>query len=203
MLKIGLTGGIGSGKSTVAKIFETLGIPVYYADEAARRLINEDEEVKSSIIKHFGKENYTEGKLNRTYISSQVFNNKEKLALLNSLTHPATINDSNKWIAEQTSPYVIKEAALLFESGSMEYLDLVIGVYAPAALRIKRTIERDNTTREEVIKRIGRQIDEQIKMKLCNFVITNDEHQLVVPQVMKLHEQFLVLSKSSAKEKTI
>lgn len=191
MLKIGLTGGIGSGKTTVAKIFEVLGIPVYYADEAARRLLNENEEVRSSIIKHFGKESYTNGKLNRSYISSLVFNDKEKLELLNSLTHPATILDANNWMQQQTSPYIIKEAALIFESGSAEHLDYIIGVYSPPALRIKRTMERDHITREEVIKRMTKQIDEETKMKLCDFVITNDEQQIVIPQVLQLHEKFL------------
>lgn len=193
MLKIGLTGGIGSGKSTVARIFETLNVPVYYADEAAKRLMNEDKEIIEAVIRHFGKESYINGKLNRPYIASVVFNDKEKLELLNFITHPATIRDANEWMAKQNSPYVIKEAALLFESGSAEYLDKIIGVYAPASLRILRTMERDNISRDEVIKRMNRQIEEEIKMKLCDFVIVNDEQHLVIPQVIKLHEQ---LSKS-------
>lgn len=193
MLKIGLTGGIGSGKSTVAKIFEILGIPVYYADDAARKLMNENEEVRSAIIQHFGKESYADGKLNRSHLASQVFTNKEKLDLLNSLTHPATIRDANNWMQKQTSPYIIKEAALIFESGSAEHLDYVIGVYTPAALRIKRTMDRDHIPREEVMKRMSRQIDEEMKMKLCDFVITNDEQQLVIPQVISLHEKFLAM----------
>jgi dephospho-CoA kinase len=191
MLRIGLTGGIGSGKSTVAKIFEVLGIPVYYADAASRRLMNEDPQLVKEIIHHFGEKSYNEGKLNRTYIASIVFNDPEKLSLLNAISHPATIADANKWIGKQTAPYIIKEAALIFESGSAEHLDAVVGVYAPAPLRIKRTMDRDQATQEEVKKRMERQIDEELKMKLCDYIIVNDEQQLIVPQVMALHKKFI------------
>jgi len=191
MLRIGLTGGIGSGKSTVAKIFEVLGIPVYYADAANRRLVNEDPQIIKNIIQNFGDKSYVDGKLNRAYIASIVFNNPEKLTLLNAISHPATIEDANKWMQQQSSPYVIKEAALIFESGSAENLDLVIGVYAPAPLRIKRTMDRDKITQEEVKKRMERQINEELKMKLCDHVVINDEQQLVIPQVMALHQKFI------------
>jgi dephospho-CoA kinase len=190
-MNIGLTGGIGSGKSTVAKIFETLGIPVYYADEAARTLMNTDSDVINAVIKNFGKESYKNGKLNRSYIASIVFSNAHKLDLLNSITHPATIAHAKKWMQQQNAPYTIKEAALIFEAGSSEGLDYVIGVYAPQTLRLKRVMDRDQTTREEVLKRMNRQINEEMKMKLCDFVIKNDEQHLVIPQVMALHEKFL------------
>lgn len=201
MLRVGLTGGIGSGKSTVAKIFEVLGIPVYYADDAAKKIMNTDKDLKKSIIEQFGEESYTNDQLNRQYIASLVFNDKEKLELLNSLTHPAIIGDANKWMKQfaespgKTSPYTIKEAALIFESGSAAYLDYVIGVYTPLPLRIKRIMDRDHITREEVQKRMSRQIDEGIKMRLCDTVITNDEQQLVTTQVLQLHEKLLSLSK--------
>lgn len=191
MIKVGLTGGIGSGKSTVAKIFEVLGIPVYYADDAARQIMNSDKQLKAALIKNFGEQTYQGGELNRSYLASIVFADKQKLDLLNSLTHPATIRDANRWIQQQTSPYIIKEAALLFESGANKYLDLVIGVYAPEELRIQRAIQRDNSSREEILQRMRWQMDEDAKMKLCNFIITNDEQQLVMPQVMQLHEKFL------------
>ncbi len=194
MLRVGLTGGIGSGKSTVAKIFEVLGIPVYYADDAAKRLMNEDEELKKSIITHFGKESYINDQLNRPYIASLVFNNKEKLDLLNFLTHPATIRDANQWMNRQNSPYTIKEAALIFESGAAEYLDHVIGVFTPVPLRLQRIMQRDKITQEEVQQRMNRQIDEDIKMRLCDTVLINDEQQLLVPQVLQLHEKLLALS---------
>jgi len=195
MLRIGLTGGIGSGKSTVAKIFEVLGIPVYYADDEAKRLMNEDESLKQQIVQHFGKESYAADKLNRSYIASIVFNNETKLALLNSLTHPITIRHADEWMKKQTAPYIIKEAALLFESHANEHLDKIIGVDAPQSLRIQRVMLRDKVSSEDVMKRINRQMDDAEKMKRCDFVIKNDEQELLLPQVMKLHEDLLLLSK--------
>jgi dephospho-CoA kinase len=188
MLRIGITGGIGSGKSTVSKIFEVLGVPVYYADDASKRLMNEDEELKEKLRSVFGEGVYVDGKLNRQYLSSIVFNDPLKLALLNSIVHPATIKDAEDWMLQQTAPYAIKEAALIFESGSQEHLDKVIGVYAPAAVRIHRVMQRDNVTKEEVLGRMSKQIDEDIKMRLCDYVIKNDEQELLIPQVIKLHE---------------
>ena len=193
MLKIGITGGIGSGKSTVAKVFEVLGIPVYYADNAAKQLMNKDENLKEKITKQFGNQVYTDGKLNRTYLSEIVFNNPEKLALLNSLVHPATLKDAERWMQQQTTPYAIKEAALIFESGAQQHLDYVIGVTAPAPLRIHRTMQRDAITREEVVARMDKQMDDTIKMKLCHFIIKNDEQEMLLPQVIALHEKLLKL----------
>ncbi len=190
VLRIGLTGGIGSGKTTVAKVFETLGIPVYYADDAAKKLMNTNKELKAAIIKNFGAGSYANGEIDRKYMATLVFNDKEKLELLNSLTHPATIRDAGEWIKKQTSTYIIKEAALLFESGADKNLDYVIGIDAPLKLRIKRVIARDGTSKEEIMKRIDRQMDEKKKMKRCDFVIINDEQRLVIPQVMKLHHKF-------------
>lgn len=194
MLKIGLTGGIGSGKSTVASVFEVLGIPVYYADEAAKRLMNDDELLQQQIIQHFGPAAYKNKQLDRPYIASQVFDNKEKLELLNSLVHPATIRDAKQWMHKQTTPYAIKEAALIFESGSQDQLDYIIGVSAPAPLRILRAMKRDGSTRDQVLARMSKQIQEVIKMRLCDFVIYNDEQQAVTPQVITLHEKLISLA---------
>jgi dephospho-CoA kinase len=194
MLKVGLTGGIGSGKSTIAKVFEVLGVPVYYADDAAKRLMNEDEQLKQQLIHHFGEATYSNGVLNRAHLSSLVFQNKEQLELLNSLVHPATIADATQWFNRQSAPYVIKEAALLFESGTAEGLDKVIGVWAPETIRIKRVMDRDKVTAEEVKRRMNNQIDETIKMRLCNFIIQNNEQQLVTLQVLELHEQLTQLA---------
>ena len=190
-LKIGITGGIGSGKSTVAKVFEVLGIPVYYADEAARRLMNEDEEVRRQIIEHFGASSYKNNQLDRAYIGSQVFNDKKKLELMNSLVHPATIRDSENWMQRQTTPYAIKEAAIIFESGTQDQYDYIIGVTAPVSLRLLRAMKRDGSTREQVLVRMEKQIQDVIKMRLCDFVVYNDEQQAIIPQVITLHERLL------------
>lgn len=194
LIKVGITGGIGSGKSTVAKVFEVLGIPVFYADKRAKILMDEDGVLKEKIQESFGKDTYPYGKLDRKHLSSIVFTDAKKLALLNSIVHPATIKDADNWMQQQTTPYAIKEAALIFESGAQEYLDYVIGVYAPAAVRIQRVIKRDKVTAEEVITRMNKQLEESIKMKLCDFVITNDEQQLLIPQVLKIHEQLLMVN---------
>lgn len=191
MLKIGLTGGIGSGKSTIAKVFEVLGIPVYYADKAAKELMNKNELLKQQLIFHFGENTYINGELNRKYLGKIVFSNKEKLELLNSLVHPATIADAAKWFQQQKAPYVIKEAALLFESGSAEGLDYVIGVAAPETIRIKRVTDRDAVDAAEVKKRMYNQLDETIKMKLCDFIIRNNEQEMILPQVLSLHKELI------------
>lgn len=191
MLRIGLTGGIGSGKSIVARIFEVLGVPVYNADDEAKRLMTEDAALRDLIISSFGHESYTNGVLNRKYLSAQVFNNKEKLNQLNSLVHPVTLRDAAEWMKKQKAPYVIKEAALIFESGSQKMLDYIIGVKAPLALRIERTMKRDNVTSHEVKARIDLQMDEEEKLRLCDYVIVNDEKQMLIPQVLALHEKFL------------
>ncbi len=192
MLKIGLTGGIGSGKTTVAKIFETLGVPVYYADDVAKQLMQEDNVLKQSIINIFGKDSYTtDGKLNRSYLSSTVFSNPHQLERLNAIVHPATIQHAEQWMQQQQAPYVIKEAALIFESGSQSTLDYVIGVYAPQALRIQRTIKRDNIDEDKVLQRMQNQIDENIKMRLCDRVIQNDDQTPLIQQVVMLHQELL------------
>lgn len=177
-------------------MFELLGVPVYYADAASKRLYHTDKELMFNLKKHFGEDIYTNDQLNRSKLAAIVFNDKNKLNLLNSLVHPPTLRDAQEWFLKQTTSYVIKEAALLFESGSAAGLDYVVGVSAPVHLRIKRVMERDNITREEVQKRMNKQISETIKMRLCDFVLTNDEQRLVVPQVVALHKQLLSLAKA-------
>ena len=194
MLRVGLTGGIGSGKTTVAKIFELLNVPVYYADDASKRLYHTDKDLIASIKKNFGEDVYTGDQLNRSKLAAIVFNDPEKLDLLNELVHPPTIRDAEEWMKKQTAPYVIKEAALLFESGSASGLDFIIGVKAPSHFRIKRVMERDGLTREEILNRANRQIDEDIKMRLCDFVIVNNDQELVIPQVLELHDHLLKMS---------
>lgn len=190
MLKIGLTGGLGSGKTTVSKIFASLGVPIFYADDIAKSIMNENQALRKEIINLFGKEAYTE-KLNRKHIADIVFKNAFKLEQLNALVHPLTIAAADKWMHGQTTAYIIKEAALMFEAGAAANLDYIIGVYAPQNLRITRVMKRDNSTKEQALERINNQIDETIKMKLCDFVIVNDEQQAVLPQITGLHKKFL------------
>lgn len=197
MLKIGLTGGIGSGKSVVAGIFKVLGIPVFDADAEARNIMENSPELRAAITREFGNDSYANGTLNRKYLAAIVFNNAFQLDKLNALVHPFTIAAAEEWALQQTSPYVVKEAALFFEAGSAIGFDYMIGVSAPQAIRIKRVMERDAVTRDEVLSRMRRQIDEQIKMRLCDFVIINDDRQMLIEQVLPLHERFIRESKTA------
>jgi dephospho-CoA kinase len=194
MLKIGITGSIGAGKSTVAGIFKVLGIPVFDADATAKNILNTDSVLREQIAATFGSETYKNGLLDKKYLATLVFNNPDQLAKLNALVHPATIEAANIWAKhceEQGSPYILKEAALLFEAGTNVGLDFIIGVTAPVEMRIARVMERDHVTREEVLKRMQHQLDDIEKMKRCNFVIDNNEVSLVIPQVLALHARFI------------
>src|ERR1043165_1317630 len=180
MLKVGITGGIGSGKSTVCQVFETLGIPVLYADKAARYLIENDQLIINSIKMLFGEDIYQNGKLDRQRVAAIIFRDKDILQQMNAIIHPATIRYSKQWMESQLSPYVIKEAALFFESGSNTDIDVMIGVFTPRKIRILRTIQRDGITQERVLERMAQQMDEQEKMKLCDYVITNDDETAII-----------------------
>ncbi|MCE3282950.1 MAG: dephospho-CoA kinase [Chitinophagaceae bacterium] len=192
MLKVGLTGGIGSGKTLVAEIFKVLGIPVFDADAAAKNIMENDASLAAAIRSEFGDAAYKGGRLDRKYLAGKVFNDSYELEKLNALVHPAAIQAGLDWAGKQSAPYIIKEAALMFEAGSAFNLQYVIGVYAPTHLRIKRVMDRSSLTRDEVISRMNSQIDDAIKMRLCDFVIVNDEQQMVLPQVLKIHEHFLL-----------
>jgi dephospho-CoA kinase len=194
MLRVGITGGIGSGKSIVARVFNTLGIPVYNADDAAKRLMQQDPLLRAAIQLAFGAAAYQQNQLNRSYLAGIVFKDKNKLEELNALVHPATIADAEQWMQQQSSPYALKEAALIFESGAQAQLDYVIGVTAPQSLRIHRVMHRDQLSREDVLKRIDNQLNETTLMRLCDYVVTNNEQQLVVPQVLKIHSELLSIS---------
>lgn len=191
MLKIGITGGIGSGKSTVCQIFELLGVPVYYADDRAKFLMQHDPVLQAALKKHFGDKVYQEdGELDRAYLSSLVFGDTEKVALLNSLVHPAVAADSEVWLqGHQHLPYALKEAALLFESGSYRQLDAIISVTAPLELRIERVIKRDSSTREAVLARIAHQWPQDKKDALADYLIVNDGTHLLIPQILHVHRE--------------
>ncbi len=192
MLKIGLTGNIGSGKTTVSKIFEVLGIPVFYADEAAKSVMVNDRQLVSELKTEFGEASYfPDGSLNRKHIASIVFNNDAALTRLNSIVHPATFRAFDVWVTNITGvPYVVKEAALMFESDSYKLCDQTIMVQAPLEMRIKRVMQRDSMSHEEIEKREAHQISEEKKALLADHIIINDDSQLVIPQVLKLHKLF-------------
>jgi dephospho-CoA kinase len=195
MFKVGITGGIGSGKTTVCRVFEVLGIPVFYADPVAREVMNTDPVLIMGVKDAFGDEAYQEGILNRKFLANIVFNDQRELAKLNALVHPAVFRAFDAWVrAQQGVPYVLKEAALLFESGSDKLCDETVLVTAPRDLKIQRVHNRDKITEGEVLKRMDKQFSDEKKAKLASFLVRNDEKELLIPQVLKLHEQFLSLA---------
>ena len=195
MLKIGITGGIGSGKTTVCKVFQLQQIPVFYADSQAKIIMQTDQQLVNSIKAAFGSDVYSEdGILNRSRLAAIVFSDEEKLKKLNSLVHPAVFRAFDKWVEQQNAPYVMKEAALLFESNSYKDCDYIILVKAPQHLKIARIIERDAVPESDVLKRMNKQLSDEEKELRSDFIIYNDEQQMLVPQVLALHEKFLNLS---------
>ena len=198
MLKIGITGGIGSGKTTVCRIFELLGIPVFYADNVAKTIMQTDSQLKNEILNAFGTESYSiDGQLNRPYISSIVFKDQSQLNKLNALVHPAVFRAFDRWISEQQEvPYILKEAALLYESESYKMCDLSILVISPESTRISRIKARDHISEEEIMLRMKRQFSDEQKMKLANHILINDENRLLIPQILDLHQQFLKISRN-------
>ena len=193
-LQIGITGGIGSGKSLVCKIFSHLGAPVYDADSHAKELMTTDGILISEIKKEFGDLSYhADGSLNRVYLANYVFHDPVKLERLNRLVHPRVEADYLKWVSKNAAhPYVIKEAALLFEAGSYKSLDRIIVVSAPEALRVRRVLSRDaHRTVEQIKAIVEKQMPEDEKLKRADHIVVNDETELVVPQVVRLHEEFI------------
>lgn len=197
MIKIGITGGIGTGKTTVCRIFELLGIPTYNADIRAKQLMTGNKKVKSEIIKLLGKDSYfRNSRLNRQYISSKVFNDNNLLALLNAIVHPAVALDFDEWVTKQReTSYVIKEAALLIESNSYKTLDKLIIVTADEDVRISRVVKRDKTTKVQVKKRMDAQMSETHKVKFGDFIIDNSGRISLISQVIEVHKLLLQLAK--------
>jgi dephospho-CoA kinase len=189
---IGLTGGIGAGKTTVAKVFKALGIPVFNADEVAKELMHTNPVIKNQLLTTFGERVYlSSGALDKDYLAGIVFKDAYQLELLNAIVHPVTIQAAKDWAATQSAPYVIKEAALLFEAGATDVLTAIIGVAAPLNLRIQRVMQRDACSKIEVEQRMRHQISDTIKLKLCDWVIDNNDQDLIIPQVLKIQEAIL------------
>ena len=198
MIKVGITGNIGSGKSTIAKLFALLGTPVYNADSRAKAIMVEDTELKNELVKVFGNETYfADGQLNRTYLSQQVFNNPNQLKILNSIVHPAIFRDFNFWLNQYKAaqiPYILKEAALLIESGSYKDLDYLILVQADEEIRLQRSIARDAASAEAILARMKNQMPQENKVPFAQFIIQNNHNDLLIPQVLKIHNELILLS---------
>jgi dephospho-CoA kinase len=175
----------------VAKVFTTMGIPIFDADLAAKEIMQHNDQVKSQLLEAFGASIFIEGVLQRSVLAEMVFKDPYQLEVLNAIVHPHSIAAAKSWAAQQTAPYCIKEAALIFEAGAAEGIDAIIGVSAPLSLRIHRVMQRDNISKELVEARMRNQIDQSLKMKLCDWVIVNDDQQMVIPQVVAVHQAIL------------
>jgi len=194
MIKTGITGNIGSGKTTVSRIFEVLGTPVFYADDAAKYLMQKDVLLIAGIKSLLGDEAYIDGLLNRSFVSTQVFNNPVKLAALNALVHPAVFNYSMQWFDSQKHlPYALKEASLIFETGGEKWLDKVILVTAPEEVRIARVMKRDGMSRAKVVERINNQWTQEEKEKKADFIIQNYDAHSLIKQALAIHKQLIEL----------
>ncbi len=195
MLKIGLTGGIGSGKTLVASVFQELGVPVYQADKEARRLMETEGNVIKGVKDLFGETAYEDGALNREYLAGKVFSDSNLLEQLNRIVHPAVRKDFDRWTRQYaTRPYVVEEAAILFETGGNAMMDITVVVTAKASTRINRVMQRDRVTEEEVRQRMDRQMNDQEKQLLADFVIYNEIDSMILPQIVDLHNKFLKLN---------
>ena len=191
MIIVGLTGGIGSGKTTVANFFKKLGVPVYIADVEAKKLMNKSKVLQRKIKKLFGDEAYEDGKLNRPFVASKIFNNEALLQQMNAIVHPKVGKHFKKWAEKQNSPYVIKEAAILFENNSYIHCDFIITVIVDKKIRMQRILERDNTTKAKVKAIMDNQWKDEEKVKLSNFVITNNKLKDTENQVLEVHNELL------------
>lgn len=192
MLKVGVTGGIGSGKTVVCRVFATLGIPVFSADDAAKYLMEHDEDLKRSIVQVLGPTAYKNGLPDRPAIADIIYRDKTKLQALNAVVHPATVQYGEDWMLRNAaSPYVVKEAAIFFESGTSKGMDVMVGVYAPKETRIQRAMQRGKISREKIESIMAQQMNEEEKMRLCHYVITNNDTEAILPQVLELHALLL------------
>jgi len=193
-IKLGITGGIGSGKTSVCRVFKVLGIPVFAADFEAKEIMDNDESVKDIINSIAGKDLYKDGILDRPGLASLIFNDRVLLEKVNSLVHPIVFKRFIKWESDQSTPYVIMEAAILFESGAVNLVDRIATVIAPAEERIERVIRRNNLTREQILERIKSQIDDEDRIRRSDYLIYNSDKDMIIPAILDIHEDLLMLS---------
>ncbi|MEM0519421.1 MULTISPECIES: dephospho-CoA kinase [Aequorivita] len=189
---IGLTGGIGSGKTTVAKMFSKLGVPIYIADVEAKKLTNSSKIIRRELIALLGENAYTDAGLNRTYVADKIFNDTNLLQAVNKIIHPRVAMHFKKWTTKQNAPYVIKEAAILFENGGYKHCDLTILVTAPKAIRIARVMARDKTSKEAIEQRINNQWSDKEKLKLADIIIENTTIEATKKRVSEIHKTLLL-----------
>lgn len=192
-LKLGVTGGIGSGKTTVCRVFAVLGIPVFSADAEAKRIQDSDRELQKEINSLAGKDLFTSGRLDRSELARLIFNDKDLLEKVNSVVHPAVFKYFRKWAARQDSPYSVMEAAILFESGASRMMDRIVTVVTPIEERIERLINGNKFTREQIIGRINNQIDDESRITKSDYVIFNSENDMIIPAVLGIHDEMLRL----------
>lgn len=191
MKVIGLTGGIGSGKTTVANMFRELGVPVYVADLEAKNLMNTSKVIKRQLIEKFGSQAYANGELNRNFLAAKVFNDEVELQKINSIVHPKVKEHFDKWLSKQTSPYVIKEVAIIFEHNRQDEYDAIILVVSDKQQRLERVMKRDNSTREKVISIMNNQMADDVKIPLSNYIIENTTLQSTKAQVEEIHKTLI------------
>jgi dephospho-CoA kinase len=190
-MKLGITGGIGSGKTSVCRVFNVLGIPVFSADPVARQIMESDKSIIRGINKIAGRDLYKNGTLNRAELSSLIFNNSDLLNKVNALVHPVVFEKFNNWVEKQNTPYVIMEAAILFESGGSNLVDRVATVVAPVEERIERVTRRNLLSRGQVMERIRNQMDDESRIKMSDYVIYNSENDMIIPAILKIHEDLI------------
>ena len=191
IIKLGVTGGIGSGKTSVCRVFSVLGIPVFSADAEAKEVMDIDTGIILRLNTITGRNLYESGSLDKALLASLIFNNRALLEKVNALVHPVVFNRFREWVRKQNAPYVIMEAAILFESGASDIVDRIITVVAPTDERIRRVIQRNNITREQVLDRMRNQMDDSERIKKSNYVISNSENDMIIPSVLKIHEDII------------
>jgi dephospho-CoA kinase len=191
IMKLGVTGGIGSGKTSVCKVFSVLGIPVFFADPEANLVMNSDENIIRELNKLAGNDLYSEGSLNRKKLAALIFKDQDLLKKVNSLVHPVVFDNFKQWTEIQDTPYVIMEAAILFESGASKLVDRIATVIAPVEERISRVTQRNTLSREQVMERINNQIKDSERIKRSDYIINNSENEMIIPVILKIHEDIL------------
>lgn len=196
-VKVGVTGGFGSGKTSVCRVFSTLGVPVFYADPEAKKIMESDKSVIEQINLAVKKNVYVSGSLDRTLLADMIFKDEKLLGKINSIVHPALYRHFLQWAEKQDAPYVIIEAAILIESGGREYVDKIISVIAPLEERIARITLKNRLTREQVMERIRNQADDDTRIKYSDYVIYNSDNDMIIPEILRIHEDILKSIKTS------